>query len=124
MISSFWRNLLFGKSSRIRVGRARSHRRVFAGRTFRPFLEVLEDRTVLSTLTVLNANDSGADSLRQAILDANAAPGADTIVFNPAAFATPKTISLGSQLSVTDDLTILGPGAKNLTVSGNSASRV
>jgi len=35
-----------------------------------------------ATFTVTNTNDAGAGSLRQAILDAEAAPGADTIHFN------------------------------------------
>src|SRR5215468_6049300 len=35
-----------------------------------------------STFTVTNTNDSGAGSLRQAILDANANAGLDTIAFN------------------------------------------
>ena len=35
-----------------------------------------------ATFTVTSASDSGAGSLRQAITDANANPGADTIVFN------------------------------------------
>ncbi len=35
-----------------------------------------------ATFTVMNTNDSGPGSLRQAILDANSTPGADTIVFN------------------------------------------
>ena len=35
-----------------------------------------------ATFTVTNTNDTGAGSLRQAILDANAAGGADTIGFN------------------------------------------
>src|SRR5512135_798334 len=35
-----------------------------------------------NTYTVTNTNDSGAGSLRQAILDANANAGADTITFN------------------------------------------
>jgi hypothetical protein len=54
--------------------------------TFRPrqsnvpeFL-VLEDRTVLSTLTVLNNADSGAGSLRDILA---AAQSGDTIVFDP-----------------------------------------
>ncbi len=34
------------------------------------------------TFTVINTNDSGAGSLRQAILDANANPGVDTIAFD------------------------------------------
>src|SRR5438128_722268 len=52
------------------------------GPTSGPRLEVLEDRCLPSTFTVLNTNDSGAGSLRQAILDANAAAGADVINFN------------------------------------------
>ena len=35
-----------------------------------------------ATFNVTNTNDSGSGSLRQAILDANAAGGADTIAFN------------------------------------------
>ncbi len=40
------------------------------------------DRLDAATFTVTNTNDSGAGSLRQAILDANAAAGADTIAFD------------------------------------------
>jgi hypothetical protein len=45
----------------------------------------LEDRTVPSTFTVGNLADSGFGSLRAAIADANANPGADLIRFAPAA---------------------------------------
>lgn len=45
-------------------------------------IEVIEERLLLTTYTVLTNADSGADSLRQAILDANDNPGADTIAFN------------------------------------------
>src|SRR5258706_11084212 len=50
-----------------------------------------------ATYTVVNTNDSGAGSLRQAITDANANAGADTINFDTAGvFATPRTITLTS----------------------------
>src|SRR5438105_10394554 len=42
----------------------------------------LEDRVVPTTYLVTNVNDAGAGSLRQAVVDANANPGADTIVFS------------------------------------------
>jgi hypothetical protein len=45
------------------------------------FLEVLEDRTLLSVFMVTNTDDSGAGSLRQTILDANAASGTNSIAF-------------------------------------------
>ena len=86
-------------------------------------LERLEDRTVPSTFTVSNLADSGPGSLRQAVLDANAHPGADVIRFAHA--ARDGTIALtGGQLNITDNLTIDGPGADELAVSGNDASRV
>ena len=84
-------------------------------------IERLEDRTVLSTFTVHNLADSGPDSLRQAILDANVNSGADLIKF---AGGLHGTITLGSELSITDDLTIKGRGENDLTISGNNATRV
>jgi hypothetical protein len=48
------------------------------------FVEQLEDRCVPSTFTVLNLNNAGAGSLRQAILDADANTGADVISFSVA----------------------------------------
>jgi hypothetical protein len=88
-------------------------------------LEALEGRIAPSIFSVTNTNDSGAGSLRQSILDANALSGADTIQFDPTVFATSRAITLVTgELLVTDDLTITGPGASLLTVSGNNASRV
>ena len=87
----------------------------------------MEDRTLLSTFVVSNTDDSGPGSLRQAILGANAQPGADTITFDPTAFATPQTITLTSgQLELSDTTgteTITGPAA-GVTVNGGGASRV
>ncbi|MBX7105225.1 MAG: beta-propeller fold lactonase family protein [Gemmataceae bacterium] len=88
------------------------------------------DRTVNVTVTspnlvVLNANDSGAGSLRQAIFDANAAPGANIVTFDPAFFATPRTITLASgAFAVTDSISITGPGSGLLTISGINGSQL
>lgn len=60
------------------------------------------------TFTVTNTNDSGAGSLRQAIIDANANFGADTINFNIAGSGT-QIINLSSALdTITEQLTIDG----------------
>jgi uncharacterized repeat protein (TIGR01451 family) len=81
----------------------------------RPRVETLEARLVLSNFNVLNANDSGPDSLREAILDANAAVGADTIGFNIPGAAVPTLTSVTVAGSNT---TVLG------TVSGAASSTI
>ena len=70
-----------------------------------------------ATITVINTDDSGAGSLREAI--ASAAPG-DMIQF---AVAGTITLTTG-ELLINKDLTIGGPGAESLAISGNNASRV
>src|ERR1041385_398336 len=52
---------------------------------------------------VLNGNDSGPGSLRQAILDANASPGQDTI-----SWFTSMTLKLKSPLPVVTEGTTVG----------------
>jgi len=74
-----------------------------------------------ATFTVTNLNDSGAGSLRQAIFDANLNPGADTVTFQA---GVTGTITLVSQLLVTDSVDIQGPGAGAVAVSGNEVARV
>jgi Calx-beta domain len=83
-------------------------------------VEVLDDRCLPSTFTVTNLLDSGTGSLRAAVAAADANPGGDDIDFG-----VTGSISLTSgQLDITDSLTINGPGAGALTVSGNHYSRV
>lgn len=84
-------------------------------------LELLDDRCLPSTFTVLNQADSGSGSLRAAVLAAEANPGADLIRFAPHVSGT-ITLTTG-ELLISTDLTIAGPGAHRLTVSGNDASR-
>jgi hypothetical protein len=86
----------------------------------------LEGRIAPATFIVTNANDSGPGSLRQAILDTNAVPTADSISFDPTLFATPQTINLTSELLISDNLAINGPGSNLLTVrpAAGVASRI
>ncbi|MEH2068938.1 MAG: choice-of-anchor Q domain-containing protein [Nostoc sp.] len=80
----------------------------------------------MPTFTVTNTNNSGAGSLRQAILDANALTGRDIIKFGGLFTDNiADTISLtGSSLTITDNLTIEGTGPSLLTIGKNSASRI
>ena len=71
---------------------------------------------------VNNTNDSGAGSLRQAILDANGSAGADVITFNLT--GCPCSILLSSRLDINDALTISGPGAGQLALDGGHAAQV
>jgi hypothetical protein len=80
-------------------------------------LEALEGRWVPTTVT--NLNDSGAGSLRQAIIDT---PAGGTVDFQPGLTGT-ITLTTG-ELAIGKDVTIAGPGAGVITVSGNHALRV
>lgn len=81
----------------------------------------------LATYTVTNTNDSGAGSLRQAITDANANVGADTIAFAIGSGA--QTIALSSALpTITEQVTIDGwtqtgfAGTPLIRIDGNGAA--
>jgi hypothetical protein len=71
-----------------------------------------------ATLTVINTQDSGAGSLRAAL--ASAASG-DTIVFAP---GVTGSVALLSTLSITQPVTIQGPGVANLTLDGQASVQV
>ncbi len=85
-------------------------------------VERLERRTVLSFFTVQNLNDSGVDSLRAAIEQANFDMSGDTIDF---AAGLAGTIDLVSALpALTSHTTIAGPGAPMITVSSSADPNV
>ncbi|MBK7405695.1 MAG: LEPR-XLL domain-containing protein [Phycisphaerales bacterium] len=93
-------------------------------------LEALEPRVLLSAFLVDNAADSvdgnyglGQMALREAIILANANPGADSITFSPLLGGRTITL-LHGELGISDDLAIAGLGASSLAISGNSTSRV
>ncbi len=123
MSSRSWIRNMFARTPRtIRKAPAR----------FRPRFESLEDRITPTAYYVTNSNDDlNSGSLRWAITQANANPGADVIdniendgIIN--AITIPHSINLtllGTQLpAITGDLTILGHNT--FTVSGNDLSRV
>ena len=68
-----------------------------------------QDQSVQAVFSVTNTNDSGSGSLRQAILDANANPGADTITFAIGATGSQQIIQPISALpTITDPVTVDG----------------
>src|SRR5213075_2792280 len=70
-----------------------------------------------ATFTVTNTNDSGPGSLRQAVVDANNAAGADTIVFDLPA-GTERVIHLAfPQIFVGSSITILNDRPGDLPVT-------
>ena len=69
------------------------------------------------TYTVTSTADSGAGTLRQAILDANGNPGADTIAFNIVGSGVQTIAPVTSLPAITDAVTIDG-----YTQPGSSAN--
>ncbi|HKI31262.1 MAG TPA: right-handed parallel beta-helix repeat-containing protein [Gemmataceae bacterium] len=75
---------------------------------FRPLLEPLEQRQLLAVFPVMNLNDSGTGSLRQALLNANSTPGADVITFQVAGIIR---LTSGALPAVTNTVSIDGTTA-------------
>ncbi|MBK1723914.1 right-handed parallel beta-helix repeat-containing protein [Thiocystis violacea] len=94
------------------------------GGAYAPFLAVALSLTAASawsgTYTVTNLGDSGSGSLRQAILDATAQPGADRIVF---ASGLSGILPITGTLEITGVLDIVGPGATVIEILGNGRDR-
>ncbi len=123
---------LLARTSRTRSRKTRpapSIRR--RSRSFRPRLEILEDRTLLSAnIYVVNlAGDAGSGSgltgdIRYCITQADQSANAgSTITFDTAITGSTIMLSHG-ELVISDTMTITGPGASSLTLSGNNASRL
>src|SRR5262249_3471555 len=128
MITKTWPRALAWRAQLFRRGFALKPR---SRCRFRPLVEILEDRVVLSTITVIGAGDGvgtltpvGTDwtstTLFSAIEQANSLAGADTINFN---FAGGNTITLfGALPFITDQVTIdgtnLGTGG-HVEIDGN-----
>jgi Bacterial Ig-like domain (group 3) len=94
-------------------------------RACRLWFDALEVRQLLATFSVLNTNDSGPDSLRQAMLDANGAGAASTIVFNIPGAGVQTIAPLSPLPTITAPVTIDGytqPGSSpNSLAEGDNA---
>lgn len=75
-----------------------------------------------ATFTVSSLSNSGLGSLRQAVLEANAAAGPDVILFQ-AGLTGILTLTTG-EILITDSVDIRGPGADLLAIHGNDRSRI
>ncbi|MGD9752090.1 MAG: Ig-like domain-containing protein [Acidimicrobiia bacterium] len=75
-----------------------------------------------TAFAVTNLNDSGAGSLRQAIIDANANAGSDEITF--AAGLSGEIVLTSGAVAITESVMISGPGATKLSVAGDGATAV
>ena len=73
-----------------------------------------------AVFSVTNTNDSGAGSLRQAVIDANLSVVANTINF---AVSGAIVLTTG-QIRIASPLNIVGPGASSLAIDGNANSRI
>ena len=85
---------------------------------------------VLATFTVTTTADGGPGSLRQAIIDANANPGTDTITFVGSGTylltiaGTGENAAATGDLDITDDLIIIGNGVGNTIIDGGGIDHV
>ena len=106
----------------------------FGGTNSSTFILTLAEAPSLTVTTALDTLDNldALTSLREALAYAATLTGPQEITFSDGAGGTvdftddiPDIIALGgTELSVLSDVTITGPGARKLTLSGGSASRI
>src|SRR5690242_16442085 len=92
-------------------------------------LEALELRALFSTFHVTTGDDGVAGSLRDAIAQANANPGADVIILQTPTVTLNSTgaaqdADQSADLDVTDDLRIVGTGSGGTTIDAQQLDRV
>lgn len=80
---------------------------------------LLASRSSAATFTVTNTNDSGAGSLRQAVLDANAAGGSNTLSFGAGSGGTISLLTGLPTLS-TGNVIDVSAAPSSVTISGAS----
>lgn len=82
----------------------------------------------MATFEVTNKDDSGEGSLRAAVEAANAAPGADEIVFSGDALVTAQSpapiLLVAGPIEITDSVTIRGPGRESVVIDGDEGSAI
>jgi len=93
-----------------------------------PFTFTIQKAPSLVVDTTLDETDpfNQLTSLREAIAYADTLPGNPTITFDPTAFSGPQTITLdGTGLpNITNNMTIVGPGADQLTIDAAGQSYI
>ena len=123
LLTSWLRELCRGC---VRVHSSTGRRRNRSAQSLAPAVMALENRLLLSAYTVLNTNDSGTGSLRDAVNQANADGKADTITFDATVFATAKTITLTSgaiNLNDNGGVSIIAPSA-GVSISGGNRTNI
>ncbi len=114
------RNAIKNLVSRAFSATARSNRRL---KKRNSGTEQLETRALLAVFTVSSTADAGTGSLRQAIIDANSAVGADVINFATATNGTEFDLTTG-QMTISETVTINGNGAGNTIIDAQQNSRI
>ena len=75
-----------------------------------------------ATFTVMNNNDAGGGSLRDAIAQANVSPPPNTVNFDPSVTGT--IVLTSATINIKNAVSIVGPGAAVLTIDGNANNRI
>lgn len=75
-----------------------------------------------ATFIVSNVGDSGPGTLRQAVLDANAQLGTDTITFDPSTNGSPVFVTTGGDLIVEESLVVIGNGTDQTIIQDDQSA--